>query len=47
MLVSNTTLEAAPASAPRELSAALAARAADLAWLPPARPNGVITGQGY
>ncbi|KAI8441313.1 hypothetical protein MSG28_014935 [Choristoneura fumiferana] len=43
MIVSNTTLEAAPASPPRELSAAPAARAADLAWLPPARPNGVIT----
>ncbi|XP_045508170.1 neogenin [Colias croceus] len=47
MLASNTTLEAAPGSAPRELRAspaAPAARAADLAWTPPARPNGRITG---
>ncbi|XP_041984115.1 neogenin [Aricia agestis] len=47
MLASNTTLEAAPASAPRDLRAAPAqpaARAVDLTWMPPARPNGVITG---
>ncbi|KAI5643728.1 fibronectin type III domain-containing protein [Phthorimaea operculella] len=47
MLVSNTTLETAPASPPRDLRAvpaAPAARAADLSWLPPAKPNGVITG---
>ncbi|XP_048001832.1 netrin receptor DCC [Leguminivora glycinivorella] len=47
MLVSNTTLEAAPASAPRDLrasAAAPAARVVDLVWTPPAKPNGVITG---
>ncbi|XP_026742146.1 neogenin-like [Trichoplusia ni] len=50
MLVSNTTLEAAPGSGPRELRAApppppaSAARALDLAWQPPAKPNGLITG---
>ncbi|CAG9573386.1 unnamed protein product [Danaus chrysippus] len=47
MLASNTSLEAAPGSAPRELRvspAAPASRAADLTWSPPAKPNGVITG---
>ncbi|PZC78095.1 hypothetical protein B5X24_HaOG202630 [Helicoverpa armigera] len=50
MLVSNTTLEAAPGSPPRELRPAPApppaspARAVDLTWQPPAKPNGLITG---
>ncbi|XP_072937571.1 netrin receptor DCC [Epargyreus clarus] len=47
MIASNTTLEAAPASAPRDLRAAAAApraRAIDLAWAPPLRPNGLLTG---
>ncbi|KAJ0170386.1 hypothetical protein K1T71_014314 [Dendrolimus kikuchii] len=47
MLVSNTTLEAPPGSPPRELRvspAAPPARAADLTWTPPTKPNGVITG---
>ncbi|XP_052743159.1 neogenin isoform X2 [Bicyclus anynana] len=47
MLASNTSLEAAPGGAPRELRvspAAPPARAADLSWSPPQRPNGVITG---
>ncbi|KAL0858967.1 hypothetical protein ABMA27_010827 [Loxostege sticticalis] len=47
MIVSNTTLEAAPSSPPRELRVSPAtppARAADLSWAAPARPNGVITG---
>ncbi|CAH2083882.1 unnamed protein product [Euphydryas editha] len=47
MLASNTTLEAAPASAPRDLrvsAAAPPARAVDLTWSPPARPNGQLTG---
>ncbi|CAD0251375.1 unnamed protein product [Spodoptera exigua] len=50
MIVSNTTLETAPGSAPRDLRVspaappASAARAVDLVWQPPAKPNGVITG---
>ncbi|XP_064075650.1 neogenin [Vanessa tameamea] len=47
MLASNTSLEAAPGSAPRDLrvsAAAPPARAADLQWSPPARPNGQLTG---
>ncbi|KAJ8707304.1 hypothetical protein PYW08_011438 [Mythimna loreyi] len=50
MLVSNTTLESPPASPPRELRPSPApppaspARAVDLSWQPPAKPNGVITG---
>ncbi|XP_022119057.2 netrin receptor DCC isoform X2 [Pieris rapae] len=47
MLASNTTLEAAPGGAPRDLRvapAAPASRAADLVWASPARPNGRITG---
>ncbi|XP_037301503.1 LOW QUALITY PROTEIN: neogenin-like, partial [Manduca sexta] len=47
MLVSNTTLEAAPASAPRDVRASPAAppaRAADLVWAAPLKPNGIITG---
>lgn len=47
MLVSNTSLEAAPASPPRELRAAGAhppARSVELSWAPPAKPNGLVTG---
>ncbi|XP_068622270.1 neogenin [Battus philenor] len=47
MLVSNTTLEAAPGAAPRDLRvspAAPPARAADLTWAPPLKPNGPLTG---
>ncbi|XP_052754189.1 LOW QUALITY PROTEIN: neogenin-like [Galleria mellonella] len=47
MLASNTSLEATPGGPPRELRiipAAPAARAVDLAWQPPAKPNGRITG---
>ncbi|CAK1548764.1 unnamed protein product [Leptosia nina] len=47
MLASNTTLEAAPGGAPRDLRVSPAAppsRAADLSWTPPAKPNGRITG---
>ncbi|CAH0717029.1 unnamed protein product, partial [Brenthis ino] len=47
MLASNTSLEAAPGTPPRDLRvspAAPSARAADLTWNPPARPNGQITG---
>ncbi|XP_045782410.1 neogenin isoform X2 [Maniola jurtina] len=47
MLASNTSLEAAPGGAPRDLrvsAAAPSARAADLTWSPPQRPNGIITG---
>ncbi|VVD05408.1 unnamed protein product [Leptidea sinapis] len=47
MIASNTTLEAAPASPPRDLRVAPAqpaARAADLVWTAPARPNGRLTG---
>ncbi|XP_063835634.1 uncharacterized protein LOC135084822 [Ostrinia nubilalis] len=47
MIVSNTTLEAVPSSPPRDLrvsAAAPPARAVELAWAPPARPNGIITG---
>lgn len=48
MLASNTTLEAAPGGPPKDLRvspAAPAARAADLVWTPPVRPNGRITGK--
>ncbi|CAH2216471.1 jg11410, partial [Pararge aegeria aegeria] len=48
MLASNTSLEAAPGGPPRDLRvspAAPPARAADLSWSPPQRPNGVITGE--
>ncbi|XP_053621423.1 neogenin isoform X3 [Plodia interpunctella] len=46
MLASNTSLETAPSSAPREarVSATASARAAELSWAPPARPNGRLTG---
>lgn len=50
LLVSNTTLESAPSSPPRDVRAAPPAppahvsRAMDLSWSPPAKPNGRITG---
>ncbi|CAG9794126.1 unnamed protein product [Diatraea saccharalis] len=50
MIVSNTSLEAPPASAPRDLRAspppppAPPSRYVELAWSPPAKPNGQITG---
>ncbi|GBP89205.1 Neogenin, partial [Eumeta japonica] len=47
MLVSNTTLEATPSTPPRDLrvtAAPNAARAVELSWSPPLRPNGLITG---
>ncbi|CAG5005457.1 unnamed protein product [Parnassius apollo] len=50
MLVSNTTLAAAPSSAPRELRVAPAAppaRAADLSWAPPLKQNGPLTGEDW
>ncbi|RVE41755.1 hypothetical protein evm_013592 [Chilo suppressalis] len=49
MLVSNTTLEAPPASPPRDLRVApppapsSPARSVDLVWAAPAKPNGAIT----
>ncbi|OWR48245.1 Neogenin [Danaus plexippus plexippus] len=47
MLASNTSLEAAPGSAPpgaARVPRGSSLRAADLTWSPPAKPNGVITG---
>lgn len=46
LLVSNTTLESVPSSAPRnlQLSSPANARALMLQWTPPDKPNGHITG---